>query len=448
MPIAPSTRALPLVPLVTSCLLLAACGGADPVDTEPVASASVAADGSTPSATTAPTTVATTTPLTSQEMLADESNQSMTVEGRRRRPRPVVPTASPAPAPAPVASAPAPAASPTPAPAPAPVAAAPAPAPTASPAPAPAAAPAPAPAAAAPAPATASTSTDHRPAGFTLIFADEFDGSALDRSKWCTRYAWGGGPSLQVADSQCTRSDGGGTLDFLNDEQQRYRDLNARGEPLHVVSGGTLKLRATKTGPAGWAPYEAAMIRSKLEFRPNATTSYYMTARMKLPSALGTWPAMWLVGGWGTNNQTQWPPEIDILEAPTNNVGQRQNTIRQGSQVKGGAQTSSGRFEFTHSVPDFDREWQNYSPSRSLRDTWLEIGALWTATSVCYFVDGLKTACESYRWVDNAGRDANPAYLILNLAIGGGWAGSSGIEDAKFPVQVETDHVRIYRSGP
>ncbi|MCL4695878.1 MAG: hypothetical protein KJ023_02295, partial [Burkholderiaceae bacterium] len=143
--------------------------------------------------------------------------------------------------------------------------------------------------------------------------------------------------------------------------------------------------------------------------------------------------------------QTQWPPEIDILEAPTNNVGQPHNTIRMGSQVKG-LQTASRGFEFTHSVADYDRQWQNYKPSRTLRDVWIEVGALWTATNVCYFVDGLKTACENYNWADNNGVAANNAYAILNLAIGGSWAGASGIEDAKFPTQVEVDHVRIYRS--
>ena len=286
---------------------------------------------------------------------------------------------------------------------------------------------------------------DFSPQGYQLVFFDEFESGSLDRTKWCTRYAWGGGAALQVPDTQCTRSDGGGTLDFLNDEQQRFRDLNSLGEPMHVVSGGTLKLRATKTGPAGYAPYEAAMIRSKFEFKPTSTTSYYLTTRIKLPNVLGTWPAWWLAGGWGTNNAVQWPPEIDILEAPTNQVGQTANTIRQGSQVKG-LQTASRGFEFTYSAAEYDKQWQNFSPSRNLRNVWLEVGALWTATGVCYFVDGVKTACENYNWADNAAKPATPAHVILNLAIGGAWAGASGIEDAKFPTQVEVEHVRVYRS--
>jgi len=38
-----------------------------------------------------------------------------------------------------------------------------------------------------------------------------------------------------------------------------------------------------------------------------------------------------------------------------------------------------------------------------------------------------------------------PFYLILNLAIGGGWGGQKGIDDAAFPQRMEVDFVRVYR---
>ena len=34
---------------------------------------------------------------------------------------------------------------------------------------------------------------DHHPAGYSLVFGDEFNVTALDRSRWCTRYAYAGG---------------------------------------------------------------------------------------------------------------------------------------------------------------------------------------------------------------------------------------------------------------
>lgn len=284
---------------------------------------------------------------------------------------------------------------------------------------------------------------DFAPAGFQILMADEFSGQSLDRSKWCTRLPWGGGDTPQVQDDACLGLDSAGTLDFLTDEQQRYRDFNTAGEPLHVVSGGTLSLVATRTRNDAYAAYESAMIRSKVEFQPTAATSYYVTARVKLPNVRGTWPAMWIVDGLTQTNGDL--PEIDILEAPTNGLDITAETIRQGAQVSG-VQTSSGSHEFTFSVSEFDTDLQAYVPARSLRDTWVEIGALWTVDSVCYFVDGLKTACENYRWVTSDGVAAPNGHLILNMAIGGAWAGAGGIEDDKMPVRMEIDHVRVYRS--
>ena len=84
---------------------------------------------------------------------------------------------------------------------------------------------------------------DSAPDGYGVVFADEFDGSQLDRSAWCTRYIYGGGPAPQT-DPACGRN-GDGNLDFLNDEQQRYVDTNSRGEQMHVLGDGYLRLRAT-----------------------------------------------------------------------------------------------------------------------------------------------------------------------------------------------------------
>ena len=121
-----------------------------------------------------------------------------------------------------------------------------------------------------------------------LVLSDDFDGTALDRSKWCTRYQHAGGPPLQFPDPQCTRPAEYGTLNFLNDEQQRYVDVNRVGQPLHRVAGGILQLTATATLPGPQVLFESAMIRSKREFRPDSITSYVFLARVRLPAVLGS----------------------------------------------------------------------------------------------------------------------------------------------------------------
>lgn len=294
---------------------------------------------------------------------------------------------------------------------------------------------------------------DFHPIGYALFFSDEFDGDSLDRTKWCTRYIYGGGPDLQVPDPECTPEPGLGLLDYLNDEQQRYVDFNSQGETMHEVRFGVLKLRATKTrddGDVGYALYESAMVRSKLELKPDATTSYYLTARLRLPDVGGTWPAFWLNSGRGTDGNLSWPPEIDIVEAPVNGVEDRNNMLHIAAMLTGDdhPQTGSGEREYTYTHPDFDTAWNNYIADRNLRDAWLEIGAHWTEDDVCFFVDGLKVACENYRWVYNDAGPANPAHMLINLAIGGSWAGRHGIDDHLFPTAVEVDHVRVYAGNP
>ena len=251
-----------------------------------------------------------------------------------------------------------------------------------------------------------------------------------------------------MPDAACTRN-GEGTLDFLNDEQQRYVDTNRLSQPMHVVSDGVLSLRATRTRTDdGYATYESAMIRSKQTFRPTATRSYYITAQVLLPDVVGTWPAFWLNSDRRADGTTTWPPEIDIFEGALNGRDDRADMLHQAGIIRG-AQTASGSREYTFTAPEFDRTWNNFHAPQDipLRARWVEVSIEWTATNVCYFIAGYKTACENYRWVENGGQQAAPAHVLLNLAIGGNWAGRYGIDTARFPTSMSIDFVRVYQKG-
>lgn len=41
--------------------------------------------------------------------------------------------------------------------------------------------------------------------------------------------------------------------------------------------------------------------------------------------------------------------------------------------------------------------------------------------------------------------DAGYAHVLLNLAMGGQWAGRYGIDDSAFPQALEIDYVRVYQ---
>lgn len=282
------------------------------------------------------------------------------------------------------------------------------------------------------------------PAGYTFVWGDDFNGPALDRTLWCTRLAFGGGAPLQVPDAQCTGPGGySGTGDFLKDERQRYRDTNARGEAVHTLSGGVLSLHATKTGADAYASYESGLIRSKFEFKPSATESYYFAARIRLPNVRGSFAALWLASGFGSNGKLDWPPEIDTLEAALNEQDDTANMVRVGAFVSG-TQTDSGAEEIIQMGPHFDKRWNNFVSPTSLRDVWLEVGSEWTATGFCVHINGELASCENYRWVDAVGGAANAAHIILNLAVGGEWAARYGIDDSK-PMVMDIDYVRVFK---
>jgi beta-glucanase (GH16 family) len=50
---------------------------------------------------------------------------------------------------------------------------------------------------------------------------------------------------------------------------------------------------------------------------------------------------------------------------------------------------------------------------------------------------------------DHSGWEAwpfdKPFYLIMNIAVGGGWGGMKGIDDSIWPQRMEVDWVRVYR---
>jgi hypothetical protein len=310
-------------------------------------------------------------------------------------------------------------------------------------------------------PGQGSAVADHHLPGYRLISHDEFGGKELDRSYWCTRYQYDGGPAPQVPDPACLGTDPAtgatlGTLDTLGgdgtqqgQESEVYRDVNADGAKMHTTQHGYLALHATATRPGEpYLKYESAMIRSKREFQPTDRHPLYLTARVRQPSVLGTWPAFWLAGGYGDGHvRPPWPPEIDILEGPYNDSGQYANVMHTAVQSYGcDGPCPQGPFDYTYSDPGFDTEFGDYHAAASLKDRWIEVGLEWHTDHACWYLDGRKLACQHYTWVANEGPQyTTPAAVLLNLGIGGPWAGADGVDDAKFPTEYDVDHVRIYR---
>jgi beta-glucanase (GH16 family) len=257
----------------------------------------------------------------------------------------------------------------------------------------------------------------HVPPGYVLAFNDEFNGPELNRAKWFTRYIYGNS-----------------TLDRLNDEKQRYRDNGN-----HSISNGILSLTARKVSandPQG-IDYESGMIRSDWTARYG-----YFEARVKMPGGIGMWPAFWLVSDVAASGALSWPPEIDIFEFVNNGVEDRANMLHSG--VVSPRNTTS---LLTYADPAFNSRWTYYAAPFNFDEGWHTVGAEWDANSVTMYVDGRKIYTRTYLWNFPDGSPAGPAHIVLNLAVGGAWAGRHGIDDSAFPQALQINWVRAYRKA-
>jgi beta-glucanase (GH16 family) len=251
-------------------------------------------------------------------------------------------------------------------------------------------------------------------ANWKIVFEDNFDGHALDRSTWFTRYIYNNGKQ-----------------DHLNDEQQRFRDGGH-----HVQSDGTLKLIATKVHDDGRkAAYESGMIRSRFTFRYG-----YVEGRIKVPSGNGMWSSFWLNSDYGPNGRLNWPPEIDIFEYVTNGSNEMPDMLHSNVAV---GKTKAQGGKFLYADPNFNQRWTVHKGSEDLSKDWHVYGMLWEPDKVTTYLDGKKLFTKEYKWVYNDGVEAGPAHILLDLAVGGHWAGKNGVDDSLFPAQLEVDYIRV-----
>lgn len=245
------------------------------------------------------------------------------------------------------------------------------------------------------------------PAGWDLVFSDEFNGVELDRTKWATRYIYNNE-----------------TMDYFTDEVQRYRDN-------HVLSGGALSLVAKKM--EGTNLFESAMIRSHRTFYYG-----YFEARVFLPNARGVFPAFWLEADYDIDGKTWHPPEADIFEFVINGVEDKANSLH--SNIVG----PFSEKQYTYADKNFLLKFQNLYASEDLNLGWHTAGYVWAPDKVSFFWDGKLIYTRNYQWLRKDGRLGPPAHVDLNFAVGGSkWAGRHGIDEAAFPQAFKIDYVRV-----
>lgn len=226
----------------------------------------------------------------------------------------------------------------------------------------------------------------------TLFWADEFDVE--------------GAPNPANWNMETGNNNGWG-----NNEIQNYTAQNA------VVSGGSLIITAQRQGNGS---YTSARMTTHQKFD---FTYGKIEFRAKLPTALGSWPALWMLG---SNYQTTpWPGcgEIDVMEYAANiSETTISGTLHYPGNFGGNANTGSTQV----ANPG---DWHTYT-------------VIWTPETITWSVDGsapYKTFANSaqhpyFNW---------DYFIIMNVAVGGNFTGN--YVPTFQETSMEVDYVRVYQ---
>ena len=243
-----------------------------------------------------------------------------------------------------------------------------------------------------------------------LLWSDEFNGSgAINSSNWF---------------QQTQLPDGGG---WYNGEMQHYTNSQTNS----FQSNGSLNLVAKKetyTDQGVTKQYTSARLNSKFAFKYGR-----VEVRAKLPSGVGTWPAIWMLGKnivepggfWSSTYGTAyWPAcgEVDIMEHWGTNQNYVQSAMHTPSSY-GGTVNLGGQ-----TVATASSAFHIYTMD-------------WTAEKIVFGVDGVThyTYNPSIKNADTWPFDAEQ-YLLLNLAI------QSNISSSFTQGAMEVDYVRVYKN--
>ncbi len=251
----------------------------------------------------------------------------------------------------------------------------------------------------APAPPATTTAPPAAPAGWKLVFGDEFNGSTIDRTKW-----------------------------NLRNNEGRDIDLgcNTNSSKNQFVSDGNLTIRALRE-TAKCSSQTRQFTQGYLDTIGKHSWTYgRFEMRAKSPNKPGTskglWPAFWLRpedGGNGEIDVTELPGGRDWYSKSTAAIFYDYTPVKQDTRIAlpGGGHPADGFHTYTTE---------------------------WDASSIRWYIDGKLVWTRdkgTTSWYDKAFH--KPYNLRLNFQVGG-WLGNPDSKTS-FPADFVVDYVKVYQ---
>ncbi len=241
---------------------------------------------------------------------------------------------------------------------------------------------------------------------WTLVWADEFDGDAINDNNW----------NFQVEPAG-----------RFNEEWQRYTNSSENA----YIENNQLVVKAIHEGEShGMDQYSSARLNTA-----NKQTWKYgkIAARIKLPEGKGIWPAFWMLGANINENggDTPWPQcgEIDILEL-------------YGSKDDGAVEANLHYADASGDHASMGAAFYELEEGKFADD--FHVFALeWDAERIAWLVDEQEYASMPLT-TDDLSEFHQEYFLLLNIAVGGTWAGYPD-DTTQFPQYMYVDWVRVYQ---
>ena len=242
--------------------------------------------------------------------------------------------------------------------------------------------------------------------GYSLVWNDEFDDNAINTLNWT--YELGDGTAYGLP------------AGWGNNEIQLYTDATDNSfieKDADEVSA--LVIAVTEDSPGNY-------LSGKLTTQGLQSFRYgKIDARIKLPTGQGMWPAFWMLGE--NRPEIDWPGcgEIDIVEL----VGNAPNVAHANVHYTDGEnnyKNDEGSPQMLNET--FDLNYHNF-------------GIDWTPTEITFSLDG--TVYKTTTIAEDMKEFQRSFYLILNVAVGGPWAGNPD-ETTTFPQKMYVDYIRYY----
>ncbi len=254
------------------------------------------------------------------------------------------------------------------------------------------------------------------PAGYNLVWSDEFNGPV--------------GSAPNPANWTYDTGDGG----WGNSELENYTNSTNNSRIVsdtNATDGSALAIIAIDTQP-GNPNYGTVGRYTSARLLTSGLQSFqygYMEARIQMPYGDGIWPAYWMLG----NNigSVGWPAcgEMDIME----NIGNSADQPLNHSSLHAPNWNPTG----TYTLPG----------GALYHNAYHTFAALWQPNQIQFYVDGVLFETQNSAGAAGAGGTYefnSSMFFLLNLAVGGSWPGSPDA-GTSFPQTMLVDYVRVYQ---